>query len=110
MFMLCFNNDSDKFAFRAIRSVFLHYPANRKGYKLLNLTNHSIFISRHVDFHENFFPYHENTSHNSSSSSSLDWLSFNDQKSFVNPISSTAKSNSSVNSPQIYGLRHKSLL
>lgn len=86
---LCFASvhESDKFASRAIRSVFIGYPADQKGYKLLNLSNHSIFTSRHVIFHENMFPYHLNI-HNTSSPSStfLDWLTPNQSSPFVNPV------------------------
>lgn len=86
---LCFASihSMDKFASRAIKSVFLGYPANQKGFKLLNLENHSTFISRHVVFHEDVFPYHTNTSNTPNSSSFLDWLSYNDFSVYVNPVS-----------------------
>ncbi|XP_070019651.1 uncharacterized protein [Nicotiana sylvestris] len=47
----------EKFQARAIHSIFFGYPFGKKGYKLLNLTTHSIFFSRDVVFHENIFPY-----------------------------------------------------
>lgn len=47
-----------KFHPRAIPSVFLGCPAGFKGYKLLNLTTNSICITRHVQFHETKFPFH----------------------------------------------------
>lgn len=50
-------HDNNKFASRAIRYVFIGYPADQKGYKFLNLSNHSIYTSRHVIFHEHVFPY-----------------------------------------------------
>lgn len=56
---LCFASvhPSDKFHSRAIKSVFLGYPFHQKWYKLLDLTTHTVFISRHVVFHEHVFPY-----------------------------------------------------
>ncbi|XP_060210463.1 uncharacterized protein LOC132637387 [Lycium barbarum] len=33
------------------------YPCGKKGYKLQNLSNHSIFFSRDVLFYEHIFPY-----------------------------------------------------
>lgn len=42
-------------------SVFIGYPLDHKGYKLLNLDTKQIFISRHVVFHETIFPYHAGT-------------------------------------------------
>ena len=47
----------DKFHARGVPCVFLGYPQSHKGYKLLNLTNNSIFVSRDVRFYENIFPY-----------------------------------------------------
>ncbi|XP_075103731.1 uncharacterized protein LOC142178299 [Nicotiana tabacum] len=58
---LCFATSSkvgrNKFQSRAISSLFLGYPYGKKGYKLLNLSNFSIFYSRDVVFHEHVFPY-----------------------------------------------------
>ena len=36
---------------------FLGYPFNVKGYKVFDLSSHSVFISRDVTFHESIFPY-----------------------------------------------------
>lgn len=48
---------ADKFAARAIKGVFLGYPYNKKGYKVLNLDTNQVFISRDVKFVENIFPF-----------------------------------------------------
>ena len=37
-----------KFAFRGVPCVFLGYPSEKKGYKLLNMTSQLVFISRDV--------------------------------------------------------------
>lgn len=48
---------SDKFAPRAIKSVFLGYLFGTKGYKVLDLETRKVFISRHVQFVETVFPF-----------------------------------------------------
>jgi len=45
----------NKFDHRSIPSIFIGYPHGIKGYKLLNLTTKSVFISRNVVFHEHIF-------------------------------------------------------
>lgn len=45
-----------KFAPGARAFVFLGYPTGVKGYKLLDIETHAIFISRHVISHEELFP------------------------------------------------------
>lgn len=47
-----------KFHPRSIPSIFLGYPFGKKGYKLLNLSTHSIFYSSDAVFHKYMFPYH----------------------------------------------------
>ena len=42
--------------------MFLGYPFNIKGYKLLDPQSHSIFISKDVIFHEKVFPFASQTS------------------------------------------------
>ncbi|KAL2938151.1 Retrovirus-related Pol polyprotein from transposon TNT 1-94 [Bienertia sinuspersici] len=47
----------DKFKQRGVPCVFLGYPQNKRGYKLLNLLNNQIFISRDTKFYEGLYPY-----------------------------------------------------
>ena len=46
-----------KFSSQAIQVVFLGYLPRYKGYKLLNLSINTVFISRDVIFHESIFPF-----------------------------------------------------
>ena len=61
---LCFATNltpyKHKFTHRARRCVFLGYPFNVKGYKLLDLDSHTVFLSRDVVFHESTFPLSSN--------------------------------------------------
>ncbi|XP_075112368.1 uncharacterized protein LOC142182211 [Nicotiana tabacum] len=47
----------DKFTSRASKTVFVGYSETQKGYKLYDLENHQIFVSRDVQFKESLFPF-----------------------------------------------------
>ncbi|KAL2897007.1 Retrovirus-related Pol polyprotein from transposon RE1 [Bienertia sinuspersici] len=47
----------DKFQARGVPGIFLGYPANQKGYNILNLFTNQIFATRDVKFYEGIFPY-----------------------------------------------------
>lgn len=49
---------------RARPCVFFGYPVGYKGYKLLDLETQSVHISRNVVFHEDIFPYVDDTTAN----------------------------------------------
>ena len=44
---------------RAIKGVFLGYPFQKKGFKILNLETMQVFLSRDVRFYETIFPFKE---------------------------------------------------
>lgn len=50
-------NARSKFAPKSIPSVFLGYPHNQKGYKLLDMQTGSLYVSRDVLFYVNDFPF-----------------------------------------------------
>ncbi|KAK9053678.1 hypothetical protein SSX86_024752 [Deinandra increscens subsp. villosa] len=47
----------DKFELRGRPGVFLGYPPGSKGYKIFDLENRKIVVSRDTKFHENNFPF-----------------------------------------------------
>ena len=53
---------TDKLDVRAIKGVFIGYPFNKKGYKILNLQSRQCFFSRDVQFVEHEFPFHKQVS------------------------------------------------
>jgi len=57
VFLLHLPETGQKFDARAKPCVFIGYPSNSKGYKLYDLINHSVFVSRDVVFHEHIFPF-----------------------------------------------------
>ena len=56
---LCYpaHKTTDEFAPRAKKCIFLGYPYAQKGYKLYDLDQHKIILSRDVIFKEHIFPY-----------------------------------------------------
>lgn len=49
----------DKFASKSLKCVFLGYPFNKKGYKVMELHTRKIHVSRDVHFIEDQFPFHD---------------------------------------------------
>ena len=62
---LCYSSTSPKnrtkFDPRARACIFLGYTSSFKGYKLLDIETYSVFVSRHVIFHEEIFPFSSST-------------------------------------------------
>lgn len=63
MYLLCLHSHHKyKFSPISTKYVFLGYPFGVKGYKIMDLHTHSIFVSRDVLFHESIFPFQPQTS------------------------------------------------
>lgn len=56
------NTQGDKFAPRSRRCILIGYPSGTKGWKLFDLEQETVFISRDVTFQEDVFPYDDKAS------------------------------------------------
>jgi len=56
-FMATHKQGRDKFQSRATAYVFLGYLIGQKGYKVMDLETHKVYVSRDITFHENVFPF-----------------------------------------------------
>lgn len=70
-----------KFARKTSSCVFLGYSPLHKGYRCLDPHTHRVYISRHIVFNENYFPYlsHTNSTHSQSYDSSITTLPNSDE-------------------------------
>jgi hypothetical protein len=57
-FVSTLSRNRSKFDHHAKPYVLVGYPYNIKGYKLFDLSSHTLIVSRDVIFHEDVFPYH----------------------------------------------------
>lgn len=53
--------NSQKMSYRSTKCIFMGYSLNHKGYKFLDLSTNIMYISRHVLFNENHFPFSVST-------------------------------------------------
>lgn len=51
------SRNHDKFHPRGVPCAFIGYPQKQKGYKLLNLLDNTVFVSRDTKFYEYIYPY-----------------------------------------------------
>ncbi|KAL2898459.1 Retrovirus-related Pol polyprotein from transposon TNT 1-94 [Bienertia sinuspersici] len=105
---LCFAavKTNDKLAPRARRCLFLGYPYGQKGYKLFDLTDQKVILSRDVIFHEHIFPYNITPTASVSSSDntissfpSFNPITFDTNFASSSPVSSSSCPITNTNSP-----------
>lgn len=48
----------DKFSAKTLKCVFLGYPSNEKGYRVMNINTRKCYTSRDIKFVEDCFPFH----------------------------------------------------
>lgn len=53
------NKTTNKLNPKNIPYIFLNYPTLQKKYKLLNILNNKIFISKNIKFFKTIFPYNK---------------------------------------------------
>ncbi|OIT28395.1 hypothetical protein A4A49_57750, partial [Nicotiana attenuata] len=61
IFQRLYNGKGDKFTVRARKDVLIGYSETQKGYRLYDLENRSIFVSKDVVFKEEIFPFSNTT-------------------------------------------------
>ncbi|KAL2924831.1 Retrovirus-related Pol polyprotein from transposon TNT 1-94 [Bienertia sinuspersici] len=66
--VIAYNPDikGDKFQPKGVPCVFLGYPQNKKGYKVMKLSSYKVFITRDVKFYETVYPYNNDLSRQAS--------------------------------------------
>ncbi|KAK4399873.1 Retrovirus-related Pol polyprotein from transposon RE1 [Sesamum angolense] len=57
VFLPMFSHIKQNLNLEPLNVCFIGYAQGQKGYKLYDLEHHSVFVSRDVTFHENYFPY-----------------------------------------------------
>ncbi|XP_074356820.1 uncharacterized protein LOC141696596 [Apium graveolens] len=55
------SNSKDKFAAKTLKCVFIGYPFNKKGYRVLDISSKKCYITRDIVFVEDCFPFHNKT-------------------------------------------------
>lgn len=82
----------DKFVARAIRGVFVGYSCGQKGYKVYDIENETLTVSRNVTCSEVVYPFHGRSEsicdHNNSSPLPLVAADFSENQDYC-PISCT---------------------
>jgi len=56
-FVATYKQGRDKFKPRSRAYVFLGYPFGQKGYRVMDLDTHKVYVSRDVIFQEDIFPF-----------------------------------------------------